>query len=336
MKHLSYIFILLCMVLTSCERRPENVIPPDEMEEILFDYHLTQGIIDIQPPESYEHNQRYLDAVFSNHGVTEAQFDSSMLWYTRQAFQLRDIYTNLNRRFTELESALKLEAGNSDITLGLSASGDTANIWTSGSTIILRPSPLQNRFVFTIPNDSTLFLRRDRLRLLANSVFFRENSEDRNSVIEVGLTLEYKGGRTIGMNRTVNSNSPIELSIDAGSEDDIRALHGFFYYAGSNEQRNLAILTGIALVRMHDKTALPPADSLRADSLKADSLRADSLKADSTGGKPKVREHLTPEQLLERNRTEERIKIKTAPDVRTKNSYGPTRRKKKSPQNSGK
>lgn len=329
MKHLSYILILLCLLAVSCEERPEGVLPPDELEEVLFDYHLTQGVLDIQPPESYTNNQRYLDAVFANHGITEAQFDSSMIWYTREAMQLKEIYANLNRRFTDLESALKLEAGNSDITLGLSASGDTANIWSTATTIILRPAPLQKKFVFSIQNDSTLFLRRDRLRMVANGVFFRENSEDRENSVEVGLIIEYVNGRTMGVNRTLVNNTPIELSIDASDEDDIRAVHGFFYYTGKTVQRNLAIITGIALIRMHDKTAPPPPAPV-------DTVKTDSLQADSTAQKPKVREHLTPEQLRERSRTKERIQIKAAPDVRTKNSYGPTRRKKKAPQNSGK
>lgn len=328
MKHLSYILILLCLTIVSCKERPKGIIPPDQLEEILFDYHLTQGVIDIQPPESYEHNQRYLDAVFTNHGVTEAQFDSSMIWYTREAMQLKEIYANLNRRFTDMENALKLEAGNNDMTLGLTASGDTANIWSTASTIVLRPAPLKNKHIFTIQNDSTLFLRRDHLRLIANGVFFRENSEDRNNSVEVGLIIEYVNGRTMGINRTLVSNMPIELSIDVGDDQDIRAVHGFFYYTGTTELRNLVIITGIALIRMHDKTVPPPAP--------ADSLKTDSMQVDSTILKPKVREHLTPEQLRERSRTEERIQIKAAPDVRTKNSYGPTRRKKKATQNSGK
>ena len=315
-------------MVMSCEERPDGVLPPDQLEEILFDYHLTQGVIDIQPPESYEHNQRYLDAVFANHGVTEAEFDSSMIWYTREALQLKEIYANLNRRFTDMENALKLEAGNSDITLGLSASGDTANIWSAASTIILRPTPMLNKQTFTIQNDSTLFMRRDRMRMVANGVFFRENSEDRENSVEVGLIIEYTNGKTTGVNRTLVNNMPIELSIDAGDENDIRAVHGFFYYTGKNVQRNLAILTGIALIRLHDKTASPPAP--------ADTVKTDSMQVDSAVLKPRVREHLTPDQLRERSRTKERIQIKAAPDVRTRNSYGPTRRKKKAPQNSGK
>ncbi len=207
---------MLCLLL-SCSEEKSDIIPPDEMEEILFDYHLTQGLIDVQPPEDYTHNQRYLDAVFSNHGVTEAQFDSSMIYYTREALKLRDIYANISRRYKEMEDALKMQAGNENAFIGLTASGDTANVWSAGSTIVLRPMPLQNKLIFTIKNDSTLFLRRDKLRLMANAAFYREISDDRNCYVELGITLEYRNGKTVGANRMINTNSPIELDLDAAS-----------------------------------------------------------------------------------------------------------------------
>lgn len=319
---------MLCLLL-SCSEEKSDIIPPDEMEEILFDYHLTQGLIDVQPPEDYTHNQRYLDAVFSNHGVTEAQFDSSMIYYTREALKLRDIYANISRRYKEMEDALKMQAGNENAFIGLTAGGDTANVWSAGSTIVLRPMPLQNKLIFTIKNDSTLFLRRDKLRLMANAAFFREISDDRNCYVELGITLEYRNGKTVGANRMINTNSPIELDLDAGNDADIRALHGFFYYTGSHTMRNLAILTNIAIIRIHDKNVPPPPPPAPADTVKTDSVTADSVTADSVVAAPRTREHLTPEQLLRKSRTKERIEIKAAPDVRTKNSYGPRRKSKK-------
>ncbi len=326
MKHHSYIpFLLLLLLLTlSCNENSEGVIPPEQMEEILFDYHLTQGIIDIQPPEDFTHNQRYLDAVFTNHGVTEQQFDSSMIYYTREAKQLKQMYVNLNRRFTEIEDALKLQSGGSDPLLGLTASGDTANIWTSGTTIVLRPSSLQNKYIFTLQNDSTLFLRRDKIRLLLNAAFFKEIAEDHNSYVQLGITLEYQSGKTIGMNRTVNSNTNVELDLTA-DDGDIRALHGFFYYTGPHTTRNIAILTNIAIIRMHDKFVPPPAP-VSVDTVKTDTIISDTLNIDTA----RSRKHLTPEQLLRQSRTKERIEIKAAPDVRTRNSYGPSRRKPRS------
>jgi len=313
------------VMFSACEDKPDGVIPRGEMEEILFDYHLTQGIIDIQPPEDYTHNQRYLDAVYANHGVTEAQFDSSMVYYTRQGTILKEMYENINRRFKDIEEQLKLQSGNDNLQLMMTASGDTANIWTEGSTIILRSTPLENKHIFAIRNDSTLFRPKDRIRLMFNTMFFKDMTDDKTNYAEVGITLEFKSGKTIGVNRMVNSNVPVELNLIADNED-IKALYGYFVYTGNEKTRNLGIMTNIALIRMHDMTVPAPADTVANDSVKTDSVKADSLKNDSAALKDK--KHLTPQELLKRSRTKERIKIKAAPDVRTRNSYGPRRKKK--------
>lgn len=324
------LFILL-LSLCSCSSNPDGIIGRDKMEDILFDYHLTQSVLDIQPPEDNTRNQRYLDAVFTKHGVTEAQFDSSMIYYTREGTMLKEMYANLNKRFKDIEEALKIQSGNTNMILGLTENGDTANIWTAGSTIILRPSPLQNKEIFTIQNDSTLFLRKDKIRLLANCAFFKEIAEDRNSNIEIGITIEYKSGKTIGINRMVNANSQIELNLDATDNEDIKALHGFFFYTGGVSTRSLAIMTNIAVIRMHDKTIPPPApEPATVDSIAV----ADSLHTDSANTAPQNRKHLSPEELLRQSRTKEHIEIKAAPDVRTKNSYGPKRKKASTPNRS--
>jgi hypothetical protein len=54
-------------------------------------------------------------------------------------------------------------------------------------------------------------------------------------------------------------------------------------------------------------------------------VQTDSTEKDSTIKLP--RRHLTPEEVRQQNKTKDRIQIKAAPDVRTKNSYGPSRRK---------
>lgn len=332
-KFCSVLIVVCTLLIVSCNGSNNGIIPRKQMEEILFDYHLTQGVLDTQPLEDRAHNQRYLDAVFAKHGVTEEQFDSSMIYYTREGTMLKEMYADLNERFKDIEETLKLQAGNDDILLGLTASGDTANIWTSGSTILLRPTPLLNKETFTIRNDSTLFLYKDHIRLVANCTFFKEVAEDRSSSIEVGITLEYESGKTTGINRFINSTSSTELNIEATEPDKIKALHGFFYYSGSQTARNLAFLTNIAIIRMHDKTAVLPVEEPEpVDTLTTDSLQTDSTEATS----PRERKHLTPEQLLQQSRTKERIEIKAAPDVRTKNTYGPKRKKASSKTNSRK
>ena len=308
-------------MLTACKKTPEGILSKGDMEEVLFDYHLMQGMIDQMNVEERQHTQRYLDAVFRKHGITEAEFDTSMVWYNRNGVLLKEIYADLNKRYKNLEEELKLKSGNSNMLSAFSQTGDTANIWTGDALFILRSKELLNKEVFTLKAD-TNFWRKDKFHLYANAAFIKEIRDDRDCSLAVGLTLEYKSGKTIGVSKQIDYNSPIDLSLEAADNEDIEALHGYFFYRGKEEMRNIVLVNKIALIRMHDKSAPKPAEPV--DSVKTDSVKGDSIAADSTT--TAVRRHLTPEEVRQQNKTRERIEIKAAPDVRTRNSYGPKRK----------
>ena len=315
--------MLQCCIL-ACNKIPEGILSKEDMEEVLFDYHLTQGMIDQMNSEERMDNQRYLDAVFRKHNITEAEFDSSMVWYNRNGVLMKEIYANLNKRFKEFEGDLKLRHGNGNMLTSYTQDGDTANIWTGNPLIILHAKDRICKEVFTLKADSN-FHRKDKYRLYATVAFIREIRDERECNLSVGLSIEYKDGKTVGTQRMVDYNGPLEVNVEAGNEADIEAVHGYFFYKGKKGIRNLAIINKIALLRMHDKSVpVTPAVT--------DTVAKDSVETDTVSKTLLPKKHLSPEEVREQNKTKERIEIKLAPDVRTKNSYGPRRKnaKKKS------
>ena len=87
------------LLLMGCKpSRPAGIIGPGEMEDILVDYHLAQGMAESTSDSRESTNFRFIQAVFRKHGVTEAEFDSSMVYYSSDAKQLADIYNNVTAR----------------------------------------------------------------------------------------------------------------------------------------------------------------------------------------------------------------------------------------------
>ena len=76
----------------------------------------------------------YVQTVFEKHGVSEAEFDSTMVWYASHATYLNDIYKKLQERYSTHVSALGASTGENDIFAHLDARGDTANIWQNPET----------------------------------------------------------------------------------------------------------------------------------------------------------------------------------------------------------
>ena len=76
MKRFSPLIILLILSIVACEKRPQGVMSSGKMEDVLYDYHLMQGMIDQLPSdERIEKGEDYINAVFEKHGITQAEFD---------------------------------------------------------------------------------------------------------------------------------------------------------------------------------------------------------------------------------------------------------------------
>lgn len=91
---------LVNLLLSSCAKRPECVLSQSEMEDVLFDLHLTEGVInalDIKTTET-EKQLLYYDAILASHHTTQTQFDSSIIWYSAHPKRFEKIYLNLLAR----------------------------------------------------------------------------------------------------------------------------------------------------------------------------------------------------------------------------------------------
>lgn len=93
MKKNLYIWLILGIVLLpGC--RPQGVLSSRQMREVLIDLHKTDGLLQVS---GYQHGYDetrniYYAMVLEEHGITQAQFDSSLVWYTAHPQLFDKIY----------------------------------------------------------------------------------------------------------------------------------------------------------------------------------------------------------------------------------------------------
>lgn len=320
-RHLMYVFIctLLC-TFASCNKRPEYVVSKGKMTDVLYDYHLVQGLALTLPADSMYLIQKYYDAIFENNGITEEEFDSSMVYYNRHSDEMLDIYAELQERFTDEEKTLQLTLDNNEMVV-FSNGGDTTDIWMGEKVYVLRHNDMLNKATFHLKCD-TSFHRHDKFQLNANTAYIRENNEDRNYFLTLCLTLQYKNGRTVSNLTHTSGDGPQQLRLEAVDDEDLASVSGFFYYEGRTGGRNLGVVNNITLVRMHNN-AYEPVDTVSADTLNTDSPAAAPVVPHRT------EPALTPEQKRQQSVTPtntEKVEIRTMPEVRRPNSFGRARR----------
>lgn len=288
--------IMLCalcilFLFASCKADvPDGILSSDEMEAVLYDYHLAQKLgekpeaKDITHEASWNYNTHYyLKSALAKHHLTQADFDRSLEWYTRHSDLLFDIYKRL-------EARVSAEAGGGLRGGGLQAAdelrGDTISIWR-GAQAFLLSSTADTHFTFEQAADTSLRAD-DRVVMRFNTAWaYREGSKEAVAQLALIYTNDSVDVRTVNIFNTGNQ----ELSLRVGKAR-LKAVRGFVYQqAPWSEKPKLMIVTGFSLLRIRDNVhAETPASAAPTDStstaaptnaakqLRDSLLRADSLK----------------------------------------------------------
>ena len=260
--------------MTSCGKEiPSDIIQPLKMEKVLYDYHLSMGVSSNMTNAEKEACKKF---VFQKHGISEAEFDSSMVWYTRESKELMSIYENLNKRFKrEYEHVERLLESREEANTRSFASGDTVDIWMKEDILWFTKAPLNNRLTFEIKADST-FHPRDAFNWNMNYYFMAEGEAI------MGLNVIYENDSVIGMTKSITESGSQSIYLHTDSAYNIKALNGFIYVPENQTKQPNILLHKIDLTRYH----MPePTDSLSTDSVSA----TQEIKKESPKKQPSIR-----------------------------------------------
>ena len=269
-----WILIACLALLSSCGNEiPDEIIQPSKMEKVLYDYHLTLGMSENSKNTEKEARKKY---VFQKHGITAADFDSSMVWYTRESQELMGIYENLNKRFKrEYEHVERLLESREEINTRSFASGDTVNIWMKEDILWFTKAPLNNKLTFEIKVDTT-FHQRDAFDWNMDWYFMAEGEAI------IGLNVIYDNDSVIGITKSITESGSQSIYLHTDSAYNIKSLNGFVYVPQNQAKQPNILLHKINLTRYH----MPePTDSLSTDSVSA----TQEIKKESPKKQPSIR-----------------------------------------------
>lgn len=294
---------ILVLIVTGCKvRKPEGVLSETKMENLLYDYHIAKAMGESLPyNESYK-KALYVKNVFKKHGTTEAVFDSSMVWYTRNTELLAKIYEKVNTRLKSQRDQINHLVALRTKTPPTSAPGDSIDVWAWQRTVLLSNIPLNNKFTFVLPSD-TNFKKRDILQWEVNYRFLDNRADSTNEAI-MAMQIVYENDSTYTSQlKKVNASGihNIRLLSDTLTIKEIR---GFIYYPENKDIRSV-LTNGISLIRYHhtDSIAAMLKDSLVKDSIIPDTIdkkiKPDTIKSNADHAR------LNPKDL---NRRSESIK----------------------------
>ena len=251
----SLTYLLILMLVMACKPTvPSEYIQPDDMEDILYDYHLALAMARQKSGEEQDYNRLlYFRSVLKKYNVTEADFDSSLVYYYSHAYRLKDIYSEVNQRLNEEAASLGVAVGDINRYSQYSTTGDTANIWTQHTDLLLIPSPTMNRYDFTVKVDST-FKRGDSFMFQFMSEFiWQTGTKD----VTVCFVCKYAGDSIIQTANHITVSGLAQVRLPVYREKKLKEMRGFIYLNDGGDDSNtrkLMFISQIQLIRFHDKT----------------------------------------------------------------------------------
>ena len=254
----SHIIVFMASVLciVSCKPGvPKEVIQPDDMEDILYDYYVSQGIASMPGPQSGSEDYKrdmYFNSVLNKYGVTRAEFDSALVYYYTRADRFVEIYKSVQERMSE--EALNLGATEGEVerfTAMQSLSGDTASIWEGMKSARLMPQAPYNKMQFVQKAD-TSFRKGDSFMLSFKSDFLYQGG---NKDALLYLAVKYTNDSIVSQTTHFSVSGINQLRINPVDLMP-KEIMGYFYlgqgYEKSSDLRLLSI-SDIQLIRFHKK-----------------------------------------------------------------------------------
>lgn len=278
------ISVLCVCALFSCKPGvPSKYLQPDEMADILYDYHLAEGIQAVQASDDSVSMRAYEAYILKKYKVSKADFDTSLVYYTRHTKLLEDVYDQLTERLNNEASAYGgSQIGFSDDFVN---SSDTTNLWHASASCILAPYPTFNRKTFEVQAD-TSYHEGDKIMLDFDTQFIYQDGV-RDAIAVLAVT--YANDSVEVVSNSLMSSSHYHLQINNIGRLKIKNIKGFWLHNNGQNQTltsrttlRMLLLTNIKLVRMHTKPTEEPEVSEKVgstvDSVKRNDKDSSALK----------------------------------------------------------
>ncbi|NDV46058.1 DUF4296 domain-containing protein [Paludibacter sp. 221] len=188
-----YIYILVLIItFGACSSKPKEVLSMNEMTNLLVEMHTLDGIMVTGGfrHTSTEEKNKYYEAILEKYNIKQAEFDSSLIWYSRDPKRFEKIYVRVVDKLAANEAEVK--AGkyheilpDNSSTIAMMSEG----LWKDSTNFTLKGS-VRNQMRFAIADSSLLTDDRYMLRFT-----HRIAREDSCSNPHIHFNIHYANGQ---------------------------------------------------------------------------------------------------------------------------------------------
>ena len=257
------LLVITCMLLSSCQNRPREVMSRKKMEQVMYDVYIAEATMetDYQNFNTPEKKEAFINKVFELHNTTTAQWDSSLSWYSDRIDLYLQINDSVKARLKRTQSGIDSEISSANRKI------------IDSDEIIFSPSYIPPIYIFNMPGSD----RGGFKFMLDSAAISNEISEEEFnfSFTVIGippvfennffslLTLEY-GDTTILKRNDITVNMEYSNRVNKYLyEDTIRQINGVINLQAKNGFIPYIQLYEISLGNRIAEISLNPEDTIQ-------------------------------------------------------------------------
>ncbi len=150
-----YGILMLICVAASCSRVPKHIISEKKMRAVLYDMQMAEAIVETNSSSYGTSDKRQVvyNSVFAKHHVTQAEYDSSLIWYGENMDLYMGIYKLVLKDVNEKIAAMGDIKPNP--LSGEASAKDSIDIWIYNRSYVFKPEErIFNMLTFNIEPQS--------------------------------------------------------------------------------------------------------------------------------------------------------------------------------------
>ena len=269
------LLLMLVLCLAACDRTPSGVMSISEMGDLIADMMLADAYIDSHNNEFNTDSSKQVlkQSVFKKHGITQQDYDSSLVWYAHnmedyikaydkalgklQARQEKLSRTKVDDNSNPAEmmgaaptpgngSSRPAAARHNDKkltthTIGTDIKSDSADLWKGTRHYMLAQGAKRGFITFDTPPDASK-KPGDRYQLAYK--LYRGGNE-----FKVSLNVDYTDGSTAQITRSTNSDGWVTVDVQSDTTRHVRRIYGYVSY--DIKRGSTAYVDSLMLMRTH-------------------------------------------------------------------------------------
>ena len=277
--HISMLLVL-ALVFASCDRTPRGVLSKKQMADLIVDLQLADAYIDTHIADYGSDSSKMVlkQSIFKKHGITQEDYDSSLVWYAHnmedyaKAYdkaigKLKSRYEKLDKNGVNNTDRAQDIAGMEGIQPGepthnpvpgaaspgprgdkhlnkrlkTDVKADSTDLWKGSRSYRLTQGARRGFICFELPPDA-YYKPGDRYQLAYK--LLRGSNE-----FKVSLCLDYTDGATAQITRGTNSDGWVTIDVQSDTARQVRRIYGYVSYGMKRGQS--AYVDSLSLMRTH-------------------------------------------------------------------------------------